>query len=85
MAYGRRGQARLHGVCKSIAALPWGEVYVDGVLRGVSPPLRALQLSAGRHQIEFRNTTFPSYVGTINVQAGDHVTIRHRFQAGESH
>src|SRR5438046_1233038 len=32
-----------------LAVAPWGEVLVDGKSRGVSPPLRVLDVSAGAH------------------------------------
>lgn len=38
-----------------IKVKPWGEVYVDGIKRGVSPPLRVLSLAPGAHEIEIRN------------------------------
>src|SRR2546426_7963998 len=36
--------------------LPWGDVMVDGRHRGASPPLRALDIPAGMHTIEIRNS-----------------------------
>ena len=37
----------------------WGEVLVDGKSRGLSPPLRVLEVPPGPHTIEIRNSTFP--------------------------
>lgn len=62
-----------------LAVLPWGEVLVDGQSRGVSPPLRALEIPPGSHTIELRNSTFPSRVEKIDVKAGEAVRIRHKF------
>jgi len=69
------GEGRLE-----LAVLPWGEVLVDGKSRGVSPPLRTLDIPAGSHTIEIRNSTFPSRVEKVNLKAGEAITIRHRFQ-----
>jgi class 3 adenylate cyclase len=69
------GEGRLE-----LAVLPWGEVLVDGKSRGVSPPLRTLDIAAGSHTIEIRNSTFPSRVEKVNLKAGEAITIRHRFQ-----
>jgi class 3 adenylate cyclase len=63
-----------------LAVLPWGEVLVDGKSRGVSPPLRSLELPAGAHTIEIRNSTFPSHVEKVNIKAGEAIKIRHRFK-----
>jgi hypothetical protein len=63
-----------------LAVLPWGEVLIDGRSRGVSPPLRVLDIPAGSHTIEIRNSTFPSHVEKLNVRAGEAVRIRHRFR-----
>jgi hypothetical protein len=63
-----------------LAVLPWGEVLVDGRSRGVSPPLRVLDIPAGSHTIEIRNSTFPSHVEKVNVKPGQAVRIRHRFK-----
>lgn len=62
-----------------LAILPWGEVYVNGVKRGVSPPMKSLPLAPGSYQIEVRNTEFPAYVETVNVKAGEMVRLRHKF------
>ena len=62
-----------------LAVLPWGEVLVDGKSRGVSPPLRTLEILPGSHTIELRNSTFPSHVEKVDVKAGEAVRIRHRF------
>jgi class 3 adenylate cyclase len=63
-----------------LAVTPWGEVLVDGKSRGVSPPLRVLDVSAGAHTIEIRNSTFPAHVEQVQVKAGEAVRIRHRFR-----
>jgi hypothetical protein len=62
-----------------LAVLPWGEVLVDGKSRGVSPPLRTLEIPPGSHTIELRNSTFPSHVEQVELKAGEAVRIRHRF------
>jgi hypothetical protein len=63
-----------------LAVLPWGEVLIDGRSRGVSPPLRVLDIPAGSHTIEIRNSTFPTHVEKVNVKPGEAVRIRHRFR-----
>jgi hypothetical protein len=63
-----------------LAVLPWGEVLIDGKSRGVSPPLRVLDIPAGSHTIEIRNSTFPSHLEKVNVKAGEAIKIRHRFR-----
>jgi class 3 adenylate cyclase len=63
-----------------LAVAPWGEVLVDGKSRGVSPPLRVLDVPPGAHTIEIRNSTFPAHVERVQVKAGEAVKIRHRFR-----
>ena len=63
----------------SIAVTPWGEVYLDGRMQGVSPPLTELQVTPGKHEIEIRNMTFPAYVQSIQVKADEKVKIKHKF------
>ncbi|AKJ28127.1 serine/threonine-protein kinase [Caldimonas brevitalea] len=63
----------------NLAVSPWGQVEVDGVAAGTVPPLTRLTLPAGRHTITIRNQEFPPHSVTVNVTAGQPVTIRHRF------
>jgi class 3 adenylate cyclase len=63
-----------------LAVLPWGEVFVDGRSRGVSPPLRAIELPPGSHIVEVRNTAFPNFAQRIEVRSGEAVRFRHQFR-----
>jgi hypothetical protein len=63
-----------------LAILPWGEVFVDGRSRGVSPPLRTIEVPPGPHTIEVRNTAFPAHTRRIDVRSGEPVRITHRFR-----
>jgi class 3 adenylate cyclase len=63
-----------------LAVTPWGEIVIDGKSRGVSPPLRLLEIPAGSHTIEIRNSTFPSHVEKINLKTGEARKIQHRFR-----
>jgi hypothetical protein len=58
---------------------PWGEVFVDGRSRGVSPPMRAVEVSPGHHSIEIRNSKFPPHVVRVDVRPGQEVRVRYRF------
>ena len=58
---------------------PWGEVFVDGRSRGVTPPMRVVEVSPGFHNVEIRNAKFPPHVARIEVRAGQEVRIRHHF------
>ena len=63
-----------------LAVAPWGEVLVDGKSRGISPPLRLLELAPGTHTVEIRNSTFPAHVARVEVKAGEAVRIQYRFR-----
>ncbi|HEX2829836.1 MAG TPA: hypothetical protein VHP37_26045 [Burkholderiales bacterium] len=63
----------------SLAIAPWGQIFVDGRPRGVSPPLQELELPAGRHRIEVRNSAAPTHVVNVNVKPGERLRIKHKF------
>jgi class 3 adenylate cyclase len=63
-----------------LSILPWGEVFVDGKSRGVSPPLRSVEVPPGSHTIEVRNTTFPVHTQRVDVRSSEPVRIRHQFR-----
>lgn len=62
-----------------LVVLPWGEVYLDGRMQGISPPLLELQVAPGKHEIEIRNTKFPVYKKTIQAKVGEKIKIKHTF------
>ncbi len=51
----------------TVSIKPWGTVTVDGNMRGVSPPLKKLVLSEGKHQIKISNPQFTSRTININI------------------
>ncbi len=62
-----------------LAVMPWGEVFVDGVSRGITPPLKQLTLDAGSHHIEIRNPAGRTLQTQVDVVAGRSTTLSHRF------
>jgi serine/threonine-protein kinase len=62
-----------------LAISPWGQVEVDGVAAGTTPPLSRLTLPAGKHQVVVRNDEFPPLTVTVTVDEDKPVTLRHRF------
>lgn len=46
---------------------PWGAVWIDGISMGVSPPLKKLALTDGKHQIRIANPNFPDYISEIEI------------------
>jgi serine/threonine-protein kinase len=62
-----------------IAVSPWGQVEVDGTSAGTTPPLNELTLPEGKHQITLRNEDFPAFSTTVNVVAGQPVSVKHKF------
>jgi hypothetical protein len=59
---------------------PWGEVYVNGKRRGLASPVVTIEVTPGRHRVEIRNASQPSYMANVTVQAGDTQQITHRFE-----
>jgi len=62
-----------------IAISPWGLVEVDGASSGAAPPITELTLGEGRHQIVIRNGDNPPHTVTVNVIAGQTISVRHKF------
>lgn len=62
-----------------IAVKPWGEVYLDGKMIDVSPPLTRFQVPAGTHLIELKNANFPVYRQSVRIKAGEKISINHKF------
>lgn len=55
------------GTTYTLLVRPWGRIVVDGVERGVSPPLRHITLPPGAHTIRIVNPGFPEH--TVHVQS----------------
>lgn len=58
---------------------PWGTVFVDGVSKGVSPPLKRLALPEGKHQIEVVNPNFSAHKVEIQVTKNKTANIEYDF------
>ena len=85
---GRENDARVATAAKlvapptgtvKIAISPWGLVEVDGSSSGAAPPITELTLAEGRHQIVVRNGDYAPYTASINVTAGQTISVRHKF------
>lgn len=63
----------------SIAVQPWATIYVDGVQKGITPPLKKLTLPPGEHEVRLENPNFQPYVQKITVDGKKPVTIKHDF------
>jgi hypothetical protein len=61
------------GASYRLRVQPWGVVYVDGVDRGVSPPVKRLALAPGRHMLRFTNPTYQDRVLEVDTGNGDGV------------
>ena len=62
-----------------IAISPWGLVEVDGASSGAAPPITELTLAEGRHQIVIRNGDYAPHTVSVNVTAGQTISVRHKF------
>ena len=58
---------------------PWGEVYVDGSKRGISPPISSLSLAPGKHRVEIRNGQFTPQKQVVEVKSGVETTMNTTF------
>lgn len=63
---------------------PWGEVYVNGKKRGVSPPMKSLQLMPGDYKIEVRNGSLTPHRLKLKVTADTGAPdVVHAFKSGQ--
>jgi class 3 adenylate cyclase len=60
--------------------LPWGEIYINGKKKGVSPPLVSVKLKPGKYSIEIKNSSFPTYSQTVDAKSKGNIEIKHKFQ-----
>jgi len=60
---------------------PRGEIYLDGKVKGPTPPLAQLEVPPGSHTVEVRNGAFPPLRVEVHLAQAEEMTIRHTFVA----
>jgi class 3 adenylate cyclase len=60
---------------------PRGDVFIDGVRQGASPPLTQVEVDPGPRTIEVRNSPNPPLRLKLSLAAGEEMTISHSFVA----
>lgn len=68
----------------ALAIKPRGEVWIDGALRGRTPPLADIELAPGRHVIVVRNSGYAPFELEVRLRAGERRTIAHTFGGGRA-
>ena len=58
---------------------PQGEIFLDGVVKGRTPPLAQLEVKAGAHSVQIRNAAFPPLIVDLHLDPGERTTIAHKF------
>ncbi len=61
---------------------PRGDVVIDGLSYGPTPPLREVEIPAGRHHVLVRSGRNPPVDVRVNLEPGERMTVTHSF-AGE--
>lgn len=67
---GTPGAPPAAGATFDLQIQPWGVVYVDGVKRGISPPVKQLVLAPGRHAILVTNPGSSDHVLEVDTARG---------------
>ncbi len=62
-----------------LAIKPVGEVWLDGELKGSSPPLTRMWIRPGAHTIEIRNGRFKPLRLDVDLKPGEELEITHVF------
>jgi non-specific serine/threonine protein kinase len=57
----------------------WGNIIVDGELKGTVPPVLFIKLPAGSYTFEIQNPAAATVKRTVTVQPGKTVVVRHIF------
>ena len=65
----------------ALAIEPGGEIVVDGVSRGRTPPLTRIEIPPGRHTIEIRHPPQQPLVLRLELAPGEELALRHSFAA----
>ena len=73
----------LETVSYRLAIKPWGTVYVDGRERGVSPPMKRLVLTPGKHRIRIVNPRFADRLINIDSTKNKSGTLEHDFTSAK--
>ncbi|MBD8530463.1 MULTISPECIES: PEGA domain-containing protein [unclassified Massilia] len=74
-------EAVVNGTTYKLLIKPWATVYVDGIERGVSPPIKRLTLAPGRHTIRVTNPNFAEHTITVDAGTRETATITYDFRA----
>lgn len=64
----------------NIKVQPWGEIFIDEKMVGVTPPKRQINLSPGDHIIEIRHPNFPTKRVSIGKEDYMTDTLEHHFK-----
>jgi class 3 adenylate cyclase len=62
-----------------LAVRPVGEVVVDGAYKGTAPPLKTLEVPAGRHTVELKRAGHPTRNLKVDLKPGEEIEIQHTF------
>jgi hypothetical protein len=65
----------------SLAIEPGGEIVVDGVSRGRTPPLTRIEIPPGKRTIEIRHPPQQPLVLRLDLDPGEELALRHSFAA----
>lgn len=79
---GREVKVRYYPPATSIVQLdvkPRGEILVDDISYGRTPPLTEVELPPGRHRVTIRNAGYPDLVVALKLEPGERVSITHTF------
>ncbi|AVS84481.1 protein kinase [Paracidovorax avenae] len=63
-----------------LRVMPWGNVTVDRIPAGTTPPLTQLTLSEGFHRIEISNPASQTVTRMVQVRRGESVVLTHKFE-----
>ena len=58
---------------------PYGEIFVDGISKGRTPPLQEIEVPSGRHVVQIRNPGSPPLEVTLDLEPGERRTLAHAF------
>lgn len=58
---------------------PQGDIYIDGALKGKTPPITSIQVNPGRHRIEIRRAGSSPLILQVEAGPGEELSIRHSF------